>query len=203
MPKLSQIASSPAQPVLASDTFIGVHGGNTDYQFIWQQLSLIKRNTQTASYTLTISYYNGWVIMERRHANNLTHSNQCEVAFPVDTIVTLCSSGLSPTGCEAQRLRCCENASSLRSWRRRCLSRLFCCAVGGCGHHLSRLFDLGRSSAFSPPARPLASRAGSGEAIAGCRSFRCLDSPPCAKERRSRGSNSSADKQGAAYPTPR
>jgi len=35
--KLSQIASSPANPV-GADTFVGVHGGNTDYQFTLTQL---------------------------------------------------------------------------------------------------------------------------------------------------------------------
>ena len=82
MPKLSQIASSPAKPVLASDTFVAIHGGNTDYQFTWQQISQINLNTQTASYTLALTDYNGWVEMNVSTADNLTIPLNATVAFP-------------------------------------------------------------------------------------------------------------------------
>jgi hypothetical protein len=97
MAKLSQITASPAKPVLASDTFIGVHGGNTDYQFSWQQISNININTQTASYTLALSDYNGWVEMNVASANNLTIPPNASVAFPIGTLINVVQIGAGQT----------------------------------------------------------------------------------------------------------
>lgn len=53
--KLSQIAPSPSAPAL-TDTAVGVHGGNTDYQFTWSQVAAgIGVPVATSNLTWTVS----------------------------------------------------------------------------------------------------------------------------------------------------
>jgi hypothetical protein len=74
-----------------------LHGGNTDYQFTWQQISLININTQMASYTITISDYNTWIEMNVTSVNNLTIPLNASVAFPIGTLVYVVQIGAGQT----------------------------------------------------------------------------------------------------------
>jgi len=94
--KLSAIAASGSPPALA-DTLVGVHGGSTDNTFTYQQISLVPNNTQTASYTLALSDYNGRVEMNVASVNNLTIPLNATVAFPISTQITIVQIGAGQT----------------------------------------------------------------------------------------------------------
>jgi hypothetical protein len=70
-----------------------VHSGNT----AWQQISQINQNVQTASYTLALTDYKGWVLTNVASANNLTIPLNATVAFPVPTLVSIVQIGAGQT----------------------------------------------------------------------------------------------------------
>lgn len=94
--KLSQITASPSNPALA-DEIVGVHNGNTDYLYTYQQMVLGQIATYTGDHTLALTDIRTIIEMDAATTNQLIIPLNASVAFPIGSWVMVVQVGAGTT----------------------------------------------------------------------------------------------------------